>query len=132
MTDHLRPEDLEELRRRLLDERAAIMSRAGVPPPDESPDPSDLQDKASDEAWRRAALSLGARDRKRVSEIDAALRRMEDGTYGICEEMGEPIPLARLRAEPTTRHTVEALEILEEERARERTLGRDDEEPDPY
>lgn len=132
MTDSLRPDDLEVLRRMLLDERAAIVGRADAPPPDESPDPSDLQDKASDEAWRRAALSLGARERARLAELEAALRRMEEGTYGICEETGEPIPLARLRAEPTTRHTVEALEILEEERARERTMGRGDEETDAY
>ncbi|MBK8240365.1 MAG: TraR/DksA C4-type zinc finger protein [Deltaproteobacteria bacterium] len=61
--------------------------------------------------------------------------RMREGDYGICEETGEPIPFARLRSEPTTRYTVEALEDLERERARDRTSsGGDDDDDDqqPY
>ena len=65
----------------------------------------DLADRASSETDR--AIELRARDRQRklISKIDAALQRIEDNTYGYCEETGEPISLKRLEARPiaTTR-----------------------------
>ncbi|HET6585401.1 MAG TPA: TraR/DksA C4-type zinc finger protein, partial [Nannocystaceae bacterium] len=64
--------------------------------------------------------------RERAGEVSAALARMDAGTYGICEETGEPIPFERLRSEPTTRYTVEALELLERERARQRVTENED------
>lgn len=136
MFEHLTAAQLAELRARLEVDRARLLRRAGLPvggPADaRDVEPSDLQDKAAQEASRRAQLSLDARDRAQLGEIDDALARMEDGTYGICEETGEPIPLARLRLEPTTRYTVEALELLEDERARERTKHREEDEGTAY
>ena len=70
----------------------------------------DISDRASAEADK--ALELRTRDRMRkvISKIDAALDRIEDGTYGYCEETGEPIGLERLIARPIATMTVEAQE----------------------
>ncbi|HYP58485.1 MAG TPA: RNA polymerase-binding protein DksA [Beijerinckia sp.] len=70
----------------------------------------DLADRASSETDR--AIELRARDRQRklISKIDAALGRIDDGTYGYCEETGEPIGLKRLDARPIATLSVEAQE----------------------
>lgn len=70
----------------------------------------DLADRASSETER--AIELRARDRQRklIAKIDAALQRIEDGTYGYCEETGEPISLKRLEARPIATLSVEAQE----------------------
>jgi DnaK suppressor protein len=70
----------------------------------------DLADRASSETDR--AIELRARDRQRklISKIDAALQRIEDNSYGYCEETGEPISLKRLEARPIATLSVEAQE----------------------
>jgi len=70
----------------------------------------DLADRASSETDR--AIELRARDRQRklIAKIDAALQRIEDGTYGYCEETGEPIALRRLDARPIATLSIEAQE----------------------
>ncbi|MEJ2118848.1 MAG: RNA polymerase-binding protein DksA [Alphaproteobacteria bacterium] len=70
----------------------------------------DLSDRASSETER--ALELRARDRQRklIAKIDAALERIELGTYGYCEETGEPISLKRLDARPIATLSIEAQE----------------------
>ncbi len=70
----------------------------------------DLADRASSETDR--AIELRARDRQRklISKIDAAIQRIEDNTYGYCEETGEPISLKRLEARPIATLSVEAQE----------------------
>lgn len=70
----------------------------------------DLADRASSETDR--AIELRARDRQRklIAKIDAALSRLEDGTYGYCEETGEPISLKRLDARPIATLSIEAQE----------------------
>jgi DnaK suppressor protein len=70
----------------------------------------DLADRASSETDR--AIELRARDRQRklIAKIDAALSRIEDGTYGYCEETGEPISLKRLEARPIATLSLEAQE----------------------
>ncbi|WP_040485030.1 RNA polymerase-binding protein DksA [Lutibaculum baratangense] len=70
----------------------------------------DLADRASSETDR--AIELRARDRQRklIAKIDAALKRIEDGTYGYCEETGEPIGLKRLDARPIATLSLEAQE----------------------
>ena len=60
----------------------------------------DLADRASSETDRAIELRTRDRQRKLISKIDAALRRIEDDTYGYCEETGEPISLKRLEARP--------------------------------
>jgi DnaK suppressor protein len=77
---------------------------------EESTQHADLADRATSETDR--ALELRARDRQRklVGKIDAALARIEDGSYGYCEETGEPIGLKRLDARPIATLSVEAQE----------------------
>lgn len=83
---------------------------------------ADALDRAS--AERDKALELRTRDRQRklISKIEAALRRIEDGSYGYCAMTGEPIAIKRLDARPTATLSVEAQELHER---REKTL-RDD------
>ncbi|MFM7083948.1 MAG: RNA polymerase-binding protein DksA [Hyphomicrobium sp.] len=71
---------------------------------------ADLADRATSETDR--ALELRARDRQRklISKIDAALSRIEEGTYGYCEETGEPIGIKRLDARPIATLSLEAQE----------------------
>ena len=70
----------------------------------------DLADRASSETER--AIELRARDRQRklIAKIDEALARLDDGTYGYCEETGEPIALKRLEARPIATLSLEAQE----------------------
>ena len=70
----------------------------------------DIADRASSETDR--AIELRARDRQRklISKIESALARIEDGTYGYCEETGEPISLKRLDARPIATLSIEAQE----------------------
>jgi DnaK suppressor protein len=77
---------------------------------EESANHPDLADRASSETDR--AIELRARDRQRklISKIDAALQRIDDGTYGYCEETGEPIGLKRLDARPIATLSIEAQE----------------------
>lgn len=71
---------------------------------------ADLTDRASSETDWSIELRTRDRQRKLISKIDSALRRIEEGEYGYCEVTGEPIPLARLEARPTATMTVEAQE----------------------
>ncbi|BAT59721.1 RNA polymerase-binding transcription factor DksA [Variibacter gotjawalensis] len=77
---------------------------------DENVNHPDLADRASSETDR--AIELRARDRQRklISKIDAAITRIDDGTYGYCEETGEPIAIRRLEARPIATLSLEAQE----------------------
>ncbi len=70
----------------------------------------DLADRASSETDRALELRTRDRQRKLISKIDAAIRRIDEGEYGYCEVTGEPISLARLEARPVATMTVEAQE----------------------
>ena len=70
----------------------------------------DLADRASSETDRSIELRARDRQRKLISKIDAALQRIEEGTYGYCEETGEPISLKRLDARPIATLSIEAQE----------------------
>jgi DnaK suppressor protein len=80
---------------------------------DDNQNQPDFMDRASSETDR--AIELRARDRARklIVKIDAALRRIEDGTYGYCEETGEPISIKRLEARPIATLSIEAQERRE-------------------
>lgn len=82
----------------------------------------DIADRASEETDRALELRTRDRQRKVVAKIDAALRRIEDGTYGYCEETGEPISLRRLDARPIATLSLEAQERHE----RRERVHRDD------
>jgi RNA polymerase-binding transcription factor len=70
----------------------------------------DLVDRASTETDRALELRTRDRQRKLIAKIDAALHRIEDGSYGYCEETGEPISLRRLDARPIATLSIEAQE----------------------
>jgi DnaK suppressor protein len=70
----------------------------------------DLADRATLETDRSLELRTRDRERKLIAKIDDALRRIEDGTYGYCEETGEPIGLRRLEARPIATLSIEAQE----------------------
>jgi DnaK suppressor protein len=103
----------EYFRLKLLDWREDILKEAKETLQhlqDDNQNHPDLADRASSETDR--AIELRARDRQRklIAKIDAALQRIEDGTYGYCEETGEPIPLKRLEARPIATLSIEAQE----------------------
>jgi DnaK suppressor protein len=70
----------------------------------------DLADRASTETDRSIELRARDRQRKLIAKIDAALSRIDDGTYGYCDETGEPISLKRLEARPIATLSIEAQE----------------------
>ena len=76
----------------------------------ESHNHPDYADRASSETDRSIELRARDRQRKLISKIDAALKRIDDGTYGYCEETGEPISLKRLDARPIATLSIEAQE----------------------
>jgi len=104
---------LEYFRRKLLrwrsellreaDETLSSLQSGGLQEPD-------LTDRASVETDRALELRTRDRARKLIAKIDAALERIENGTYGYCEETGEPISLKRLEARPIATLSIEAQE----------------------
>ena len=83
---------------------------------------ADLADRATTESERQLELRTRDRQRKLIAKIDSALRRLEDGSYGFCEETGEPISLKRLDARPIATLSIEAQERHE----RQERFYRDD------
>jgi DnaK suppressor protein len=82
----------------------------------------DVADRASSETDRSIELRARDRQRKLIAKIDEALTRIDDGTYGYCEETGEPISIRRLEARPIATLSVEAQERHE----RRERIYRDD------
>ena len=117
--------ELDEYRQLLLHKRAelvgdvsaleaqALQSGSG----DLSHMPIHMADIGTDTYDQDFMLNLAANERERIREIDAALQRIDDRTYGVCQRTGKPIPKARLVAKPWARETVEAA------RERERGVG---------
>ncbi len=116
---------LEYFRQKLLTWKAAILadSKGTIEGMQEGTRSiPDVADRASEETDRALELRTRDRQRKVVSKIDAALRRIEDGTYGYCEDTGEPISLKRLDARPIATLSLEAQERHE----RRERVHRDD------
>jgi len=119
------PLQLEYFRRRLLDWKKQILAEAEGTLATLQSEPlrePDLNDRASSETDWSIELRTRDRQRKLISKIDAALRRIDDGEYGYCEVTGEPISLGRLEARPIATMTVEAQERHE----RQEKVSRDD------
>jgi RNA polymerase-binding protein DksA len=76
--------------------------------------PIHMADIGTDNYEQEFALGLMDSERKLLREIDDALERIQQGTYGVCEGTGKPIPKARLRAQPWARYCVEYARMLEE------------------
>ena len=73
----------------------------------------DITDRASEEIDRSFELRTRDRERELINKINSALQRIEDGSYGYCEETGEPIGLKRLEARPVATLSLEAQEMHE-------------------
>jgi len=119
------PRQLEYFKKKLLDWKEEILreSRETVGHlQKETENHPDLADRASSETDRSLELRTRDRQRKLISKIEEALRRVEDGSYGYCEETGEPIGLARLDARPIATLSLEAQERHE----RRERVHRDD------
>jgi DnaK suppressor protein len=104
---------LEYFRRKLLAWKAELLddSKSTIEGlQDSTRNIPDIADRASEETDRALELRTRDRQRKLVSKIDAALRRIGDGEYGYCEETGEPISLKRLDARPIATLSLEAQE----------------------
>lgn len=80
---------------------------------EESQNHPDMADRASSESDRALELRTRDRQRKLIGKIESAMKRIDDGTYGYCEETGDPIGVARLDARPTATLSLEAQELHE-------------------
>jgi RNA polymerase-binding transcription factor len=113
----MNPRDRDSLARKLREQRASLVREVGVAEADleslaDSRD-NELEERAQEDRLRRLLSRLDVRARMEVEEIDAALDRIADGTFGRCSRCGEGIPLPRLRALPTARHCVACARALE-------------------
>jgi DnaK suppressor protein len=117
--EHLTEQQIALLRKKLEAEVAELTERFNSDAQElvenVNPDPGDIEDSAQADALRFRSKSLLDRDRARLAQVEAALARMEDGSYGICEDTDEPIPFRRLELEPTTRYSIEAQQARERE-----------------
>jgi RNA polymerase-binding transcription factor DksA len=103
---------LQRLRDHLVDDLCLKLAATAEPIERHSMDPAD---SASDEYNRAMTVSLLSGEEDSLHEVDSAIRRILNGTYGICERTGKPIPMERLRAVPWTRFTKEAEKAMEKE-----------------
>jgi DnaK suppressor protein len=109
----MNPRQLAYFQRKLLDWREAILAEARETLATLQAEPlrePDITDRASSETDWGIELRTRDRQRKLISKIEAALRRIDSGDYGWCEVSGEPISLARLEARPIATMTLEAQE----------------------
>lgn len=104
---------LEEVRREILGGVQATTRQSNEFGGDGTQDIGDL---AAATYSQQVMMELGERERQRLREVEAAFARIENGTFGICEESDEPIPFSRLEAVPYTRFTVAAQSELERQR----------------
>ena len=123
--EFMNPEQLRYFRQKLLDWKEAIVRESRDTMAQLKSGPmreADVTDRASSETDWSIELRTRDRQRKLISKIDSALRRIDIGEYGYCEVTGEPISLARLEARPIATMTVEAQERHE----RQERISRDD------
>lgn len=119
----MRKREIDAFRKLLEERRQELVSEAlrtvdgMVEGPEQFPDPTD---RASLEGNRNLTLRIRDRERKLITKIDEALGRIEDGSYGKCEECGGDIGIERLRARPVTTLCIECKSTQEAEERRRR------------
>ena len=122
-----KPQFLAEQRLRLLKARKELANQLGglgaMMPQVDRTEGNDFADRASQDAEADLQFSLSERSHETLRELDQALSRIVQGTYGVCEITGELIPEARLRALPFARNTVNAQRALERNSYRSRSYG---------
>ena len=107
--------DVDFFRNLLNERRQELLTEAGktVDGMDENGNFPDPTDRASMESDRSFTLRIRDRERKLIAKIEEALRRLEDGSYGVCEECGEKIGAARLKARPVTTLCIDCKSVQE-------------------
>jgi DnaK suppressor protein len=116
-------EQLELFRTQLLQKKQEIMADAGktmTEMTDQTTNVPDPNDRATLESGRSFELRIRDRERKLLSKIDEAIARIDDGTYGVCEDCGEEIGLKRLEARPVTTLCIDCKTLQE---TREKSVG---------
>ncbi|MBT4880616.1 MAG: RNA polymerase-binding protein DksA [Alphaproteobacteria bacterium] len=111
--DYMSPKQLEYFRQKLLKWRSELLHESEETLhhlQEEDHFEPDMADRATSETNRSLELRTRDRERKLISKIDSALARVEEDTYGYCEETGDPIGLARLEARPIATLSLEAQE----------------------
>ena len=111
--EFMNPQQLEYFRQMLLNWRADLVHEASETLSDLNEgnlQQPDMADRASLETDHQLVLRTRDRERKLISKIDSALNRIEDGSYGYCQETDEPISLKRLMARPIADLSLEAQE----------------------
>ena len=117
LTKNMNQEQIEKFRVLLTKERASIIQKANKTLTEENSldvaDMPDEIDQASRESEQTAMLRLADKERKLLTQIERAIRKLDSGDYGICEGTGDPIGRKRLRARPWTRHSIHYKELVE-------------------
>ncbi len=117
--DYLTPEQIEELKQLLLQRREEVLKRIKRFVEGEVFNvPSEVEDEidfANREAEREQLLRLRERETKYLHKVEYALRKIEEGTYGICENCGGPIGYERLKARPVAVFCIKCKTMLEAE-----------------
>jgi DnaK suppressor protein len=114
---------LELFRTQLLLKKQEILTDAGktmTEMTDQTTNVPDPNDRATLESGRSFELRIRDRERRLLSKIDEAIARIDDGTYGVCEDCGEEIGLKRLEARPVTTLCIDCKTIQE---TREKSVG---------
>ena len=110
---------ITDLKKKLEEQRAELLAEAGETITEglkpEKENYADLGDQASAETDRNLLLRLRGREQRLLKKIDEALKRIEDGTFGICETCGEKIGAKRLQARPVTTLCIDCKTAQEEE-----------------
>ncbi|MGM0576899.1 MAG: TraR/DksA family transcriptional regulator [Myxococcota bacterium] len=136
---HLTDEQLRDLRERLMATRRQMLDELRTLAEERdvtrsSHEVGDDEDAASEQTLLELQYLMSHHDQQLLEEVEAALERMDEGTYGVCEESGELIPYRRLKAVPTARYTVDVQQRHEtdERTARQRALDEEDRQYSRY
>ena len=123
-----REESIKKIKQKLIKERDEIIEKLKENQADEfkklKDDIGDNFDKALENISMETMLTFSGLDKKKLEEIEYAIKKIENGTYGFCEECGEEIPIARLEVLPFAKYCIECQEEMEEERGKKNEIGR--------
>ena len=116
--------EIEKLKKTLEKQLKDLVSDVGKDMPSmESPALADINDQASLESERTFELRIKDRERKLISKVQEALKKIGDGTYGVCESCSEPISVKRLQARPVTSLCINCKSEMEAQETREENLA---------
>lgn len=130
---HLKKKELQELEKLLLEEREKIIAHlkklsASQEILDSNPNAGDSADVANLEVTQNNLTKIGSREMNLVKKIDESLQKIKDGTYGLCEECGEPIPYKRLLVRPVATLCIECKSRQELQEKRYSSRAQEEEE----